>query len=85
MNDSVQMPLIHHTAVMHKVLATATLLVRQGSNFFTSAPGGRSLEMEEYGLSWAKDYLTRSDPYINMLMILPHACNVMDSFGGSTG
>lgn len=48
MNDSIQMPLKHHTAGTSKILAIMALLVRQGRNFFVVALG--ALEMEEYRL-----------------------------------
>lgn len=76
----IQYSLIHHIAVMSKVLVIMTILVRQGSNFFMAALGGRSLETEEYRLYRAKYTLTKSDLYINVLTILPHVCNVMNLF-----
>jgi len=82
MNDSIQVPLTHYTAVTSKVLAIMALLAKQGSNFFMAVLGGRSLEMEEYRLYWAKYSLTKSDPYINTL---PHVFNVTNLFWGSKG
>lgn len=79
------MPLIHPIAVTSKVLAILTLLVRQGSNFFMAVLGGRSLEMEEYRLYWAKYSLTKSDLYVNMLAVLPHVFSVTNLFWGSKG